>query len=294
MYNSFMINWLMKKIGETALKTDLAKIDPSRVPEDISEINDIPYEDDGLSGHTLDVYIRRDGTRKPILIDIHGGGFISEDKAMNRLFGCYMASLGFTVFALNVRLAYPEFNVFDQVEDIGRAVRFVQKIAEDHEADPEQLYISGHSSGCVLALAEALLCVDPAMRKDYGSGDRDYGYKGIITDCGLLHFYKRSIAYWGMRKMVFPKGYKDDKRYKYLVFEKNNSIRNLPRLALLTNPKDVLRKMTFHFDGILTDFGTEHKLMLYGRDGHTGIIFVPYKDENIEVLKQAAGYLSEN
>ena len=34
---------------------------------------------------------------------------------------------------------------------------------------------------------------------------------GVITDCGLLHFYKSSIAYWGMRKMCFPKGFKKDK-----------------------------------------------------------------------------------
>ena len=119
-----MINWIMKKAGEKALKTDLAKIDPSRLPEDITEIKDIPYIKDGLSGHTFDAYVRKDGTKKPILIDIHGGGFISEDKAMNRMFGNYMAFLGYAVFDLNVRIAYPEWTAFDQIEDIGSAELF--------------------------------------------------------------------------------------------------------------------------------------------------------------------------
>ena len=287
-----MINKIMKKAGEKALKTDLAKIDPSRLPEGITEINDIPYIKDSLSGHTLDVYLRRDGTKKTILIDSHGGGFISEDKAMNRMFGNYMASLGYAVFDLNVRIAYPEWTVFDQIEDIDSAVRYVLDHADQYEGDKDQLYIAGHSSGGVLAVAEALLCVDPLMRFDYGLAERGYSYKGIITDCGLLHFYKTSPAYWGMRKMVFPKGYKKDKRYSYLVFKNNPALSRLPKTALMTNRKDILRKMTFQFNEVLNGFDCTHRLFMYGEDGHTGIIFVPYKDENLSVLNQVKEYLS--
>ena len=287
-----MINRLMKKIGEKALKDDLAKIDPSRLPEGITEIIDVPYLKYGHPSQTLDVYLRRDGLKKPILIDIHGGGFITEDKAMNRMFGNYMATLGFSVFDINVRLAYPEFTVFDQIEDIDRAVRYVISHADEYECDPSEVYIAGHSSGGVLAVAEALLCVDPLMRFDYGIEERNYIYRGVITDCGLLHFYKSSIAYWGMRNMCFPNGYKKDKRYGYLVFEKNTALSRLPMLAIMTNNKDVLRKMTFHFDKVLSDKCCEHRLYMYGEDGHTGIIFKPYTERNIEVLKQVKEYLS--
>ena len=287
-----MINQIMKKAGEKALKADLAKIDPSRLPEGITEIKDIPYIKDGLSGHTLDVYLREDGPKKPILIDIHGGGFISEDKAMNRMFGSYMASLGFAVFELNVRIAHPEWTVFDQIEDIDHGVRYVLDHAEQYGCSKDQLFIAGHSSGGVLAVAEALLCVDPMMRFDYGLEERDYSYKGIITDCGLLHFYKSSLAYSGMRKMVFPKGYKNDKRYGYLVFKNNAALSRLPKVALMTNKKDILRKMTFQLNEVLNGLGCEHRLFMYGEDGHTGIIFVPYKDKNVSVLNQVKEYLS--
>ena len=208
------------------------------------------------------------------------------------MFGNYMASLGFTVFDLNVRIAYPEWTVFDQIEDIGSAVRYVLDHADGYECDKEQLFIAGHSSGGVLAISEALLCVDPMMRFDYGIGERDYSYKGIITDCGLLHFYKSSLAYWGMRKMVFPKGYKNDKRYGYLVFEKNPALSRLPKLAILTNKKDILKKMTFQFDKVLSSHNCTHRLFMYGEDGHTGIIFVPYKDKNLSALNQVKEYLS--
>ena len=286
-----MINWIMKKSGDIALKTDVGKLDLSRLPEEVTEIKDVSYVDDNEPGHKLDIFVRMDGTKKPVLIDIHGGGFISEDKAMNRLFGNYMAKLGFVVFELNVRLAYPEWTVFDQIEDIDKGVRFALRCASEYEGDTDQLYIAGHSSGGVLAFAECMLSSSTEMLADFGLKERSYKYKGLITDCGLMHFYKSSIAYWGMRKMIFPKGYKEDNRYKYLTAENNEFIQKLPKAALLTNSKDVLKKMTYYFDGVLKQKGVEHRLFEYGKDGHTGIIFKPYTDENQAVLKSVREYL---
>ncbi len=286
-----MINWIMKKSGDIALKTDVGKLDLSRLPEEVTEIKDVSYVDDNEPGHKLDIFVRMDGTKKPVLIDIHGGGFISEDKAMNRLFGNYMAKLGFVVFELNVRLAYPEWTVFDQIEDIDKGVRFALRCASEYEGDTDQLYIAGHSSGGVLAFTECMLSSSPEMLADFGLKERSYKYKGLITDCGLMHFYKRSIAYWGMRKMIFPKRYKEDKRYRYLTAENNEYIQKLPKAALLTNSKDVLKKMTYYFDGVLNQKGVEHRLFEYGKDGHTGIIFKPYTDENLAVLKSVREYL---
>ena len=286
-----MINWIMKKSGDIALKTDVGKLDLSRLPEEVTEIKDVSYVDDNEPGHKLDIFVRMDGTKKPVLIDIHGGGFISEDKAMNRLFGNYMAKLGFVVFELNVRLAYPEWTVFEQIEDIDKGVRFALRCASEYEGDTDQLYIAGHSSGGVLAFTECMLSSSPEMLADFGLKERSYKYKGLITDCGLMHFYKRSIAYWGMRKMIFPKRYKEDKRYRYLTAENNEYIQKLPKAALLTNSKDVLKKMTYYFDGVLNQKGVEHRLFEYGKDGHTGIIFKPYTDENLAVLKSVREYL---
>lgn len=286
-----MINWIMKKSGEIALKTDVGKLDLARLPEEVTEIKDISYIDDNDPGHKMDIYVRKDGSKKPILIDIHGGGFISEDKAMNRLFGNYMAKLGFVVFELNVRLAYPKWTVFDQVEDIDKGVRFALERAEEHEGDTDMLCIAGHSSGGVLAFTECMLSSSPEMLSDFGLEERGYKYKGMITDCGLMHFHKSSLAYWGMRKMIFPKCYKNDKRYKYLTAENNEYITKLPQAALLTNSKDVLKKMTYYFDGVLTEKNVEHRLFEYGKDGHTGIIFKPYTDENQDVLMKVKDYL---
>mgnify|MGYP001390696944 FL=1 len=146
------------------------------------------------------------------------------------------------------------------------------------------MYIAGHSAGGVLAIAESLLCLDKKMRDDFNLDERNYTYNGIILDCGAMHFYVNNLAYWGMRNMVFPKGYKKMAKYHYLIFENNRKLSTLPKTVLLTNEKDELRTMTYYFKKVLDDYQVDNKLFDVGTNGHMGIIFKPYTDENQKVL----------
>lgn len=276
----------MKIRSEKAYKKDLERIDLSKKDENISEIKDISYIDDNLIEHKLDIYYKKDKKIKPIIIDIHGGGFISSYKEMDSLFANCLAQRGYIVFNVNYRLAYPKFNVFDQIDDISNAVKWIIENASKYGGNIDDMYIVGHSAGGVLALAESLLCNDEKMRKDYNIENRNYNYKGIILDCGALHFYDSSIAYWGMRNMIFPKDYNKMDKYQYLIFEKNNSISTLPKTVILTNEKDELRKMSYYFKTILDKNKIDNKLLDIGSDGHMGIIYTPYSDINQNIIDQ--------
>jgi acetyl esterase/lipase len=227
---------------------------------------------------------------KPILIDIHGGGFISSYKEMDSLFANYLAQRGFVVFSLNYSLAYPRITVFDQIEDISNAVQWITSNAQKYEGNMDEMYLAGHSAGGVLAVAESLLCNDKQMRADFNIDERNYKYRGIILDCGAMHFYKRNIAYWGMRSMIFPKGYKKMDKYQYLAFNKNHKLSTLPKTVLLTNEKDELNKMTYHFKKVLDDNNVDNKLFDIGADGHMGIIFKIYTDENQRIIDSILDY----
>lgn len=285
-----MINSIMKKSGEKSYIRDLERLDLTRKDKKISEIKDISYIDDDSREHKLDIYYMNDKKTKPIIIDIHGGGFISSYKEMDSLFSNYLAQRGYIVFNVNYRLAYPKFNVFDQIDDISNAVKWIIENASKYEGNINDMYIIGHSAGGVLAVAEALLCEDEQMRKDYNVEDRKYNYNGIILDCGALHFYERNIAYWGMRNMVFPKGYNKMDKYQYLIFEKNKSISTLPKAVILTNEKDELGKMSYYFKDILDNRNVENLLIDSGSDGHMGIIYTPYSENNQSIINQIDGY----
>ena len=185
-----MINRIMKDSGSKAYIKDLGRLDRSCLSSEITTISDVSYITDDDPEHTMDIYFRNDGIEKPVLIDIHGGGFISHDKKIDSVFANVMAQNGFAVFALNYRLAYPEYTVFDQIEDIDKASRWIYKNASAYEGDAGDLYLAGHSSGGVNAVAESLLSISPDMLSDYGFEKRDYMYNGLLLDCGLMHFYK--------------------------------------------------------------------------------------------------------
>lgn len=279
-----MINNFMKKMSEKTYLKDLDRIDTSKFDCTIKAVKDISYINDHSIEHKLDIHYKSNQEYKPIIVNIHGGGFISGYKEMDSLFANYLAQRGFVVFNVNYRLAYPRFNVFDQIEDISNAVKWIVSNAEKHEANPKEMYIAGHSAGGVLAIAESLLCLDKKMRDDFNLDERNYTYNGIILDCGAMHFYVNNLAYWGMRNMVFPKGYKKMAKYHYLIFENNRKLSTLPKTVLLTNEKDELRTMTYYFKKVLDDYQVDNKLFDVGTNGHMGIIFKPYTDENQKVL----------
>ena len=288
-----MIDRIMKKSGEKSFLKDLEKIDRTKLDESICEDLDISYTDKSSNEQKLDVYYSKIKIKKPILIDIHGGGFISNDKEINHLFGNYMAQNGFVVFNLNYRLAYPEYTVFDQIEDIDSAVNWILANAEKYGGDINSMYIAGHSSAGVLAVTEAMLCNNTDMLRDYNLKERHYNYKGIILDCGLMHFYKRSIAYTGMRNMVFPKNYSKNEKYKYLIFENREEIKNLPKTVLITNKKDALKNMTYWFKKVLEHYGVPHLLIDDGKDGHMGIIYKPYSEDNLKKIEEIKHFLND-
>ena len=265
--------WSFKK----AYAFDIKRLDDSYASDEIREDLEIGYINDGLSEHTLDVYYKDDGRSKPILIDIHGGGFISYDKEYNRVFANVAAQQGFVVFELNYRLAYPENTVFEQIEDIDKAVRWITEHAASYGGDNNRLYISGHCTGGVLATAEVLLSLCPEMLSDYGFEEKNYQYKGLILDCGYMHFYNKSPAYRFLRSMIFNKSYESDKRYKYLCFDQNSSIRKLPKTVLITNKQDPLKGMTYQFEELLKQNNVIYKLFEEGSKGHTGIVIKPGK-----------------
>ena len=274
----------MKKMSEKTYLKDLDRIDASKFDCTIKAVKDISYINDHSIEHKLDIHYKSNQEYKPIIVNIHGGGFISGYKEMDSLFANYLAQRGFVIFNVNYRLAYPRFNVFDQIEDISNAVEWIVSNAEKYEANPKEMYIAGHSAGGVLAIAESLLCLDKKMREDFNIDERNYTYNGIILDCGAMHFYVNNLAYWGMRNMVFPKGFKKMAKYHYLIFENNRKLSTLPKTVLLTNEKDELRTMTYYFKKVLDDHQVDNKLFNVGTDGHMGIIFKPYTDENQKML----------
>ena len=122
-------------------KKDFERIALQTPTPNVDEIIDIPYINDGKKEHTLDVYFPcKADKRLPVIVDIHGGGWLGGSKEINKNYCLNLASKGFTVFSLNYRLA-GDYRFKDQIEDMFAAFDFIAENACDYPADLSNAFL---------------------------------------------------------------------------------------------------------------------------------------------------------
>ena len=73
----YILKPILDKNWENTGKMDAKRIASQTEPEGLVKILDIPYIDDGEKAHLLDIYYPEGTTEKlPVIIDIHGGGWM--------------------------------------------------------------------------------------------------------------------------------------------------------------------------------------------------------------------------
>jgi len=121
----------------------------------------LPYADTKNERQTLDVYAPVKGMALPVVVWIHGGGWLSGDKKDVHQKPQAFADKGFLFVSVNYRLL-PEVTIKQMAEDVAKAIRWVHDHAKDYGGDPDTLIVAGHSAGAQLA---ALVCTDDRYLK---------------------------------------------------------------------------------------------------------------------------------
>ena len=106
--------------------------------------------------HRFDLYGPQQSiSPAPLLIFFHGGSWQSGAKEDYAFVGAALARLGFLVVVPDYRL-YPNVQFPGFIADAARAVAWLGRHARDYGADPDALFVCGHSAGAYLALMLAL------------------------------------------------------------------------------------------------------------------------------------------
>jgi len=103
--------------------------------------------------HRLDLYGTAQGAPKPVLLFVHGGGFVQGDKGdgarwPNAAVGRMAARNGWIGAVMNYRLA-PDHPWPAGAEDVGAAVDFLRAHVGRHGGDPARMVVMGTSAGAV-------------------------------------------------------------------------------------------------------------------------------------------------
>lgn len=116
--------------------------------EDYTVISDLKYGDNKLQ--TLDIYLPKEKLNNKVIFMVHGGAWRFGDKAntnviLNKV--PYFTLQGYIFVSVNYRLV-PEVNVFQQKEDILKALLYTQNYLFDkYNIQKDNYYLMGHSAG---------------------------------------------------------------------------------------------------------------------------------------------------
>lgn len=125
-----------------------------------------PAEADGLKNvsyasnsdaQVCDTYVPEGTDKCPVIILVHGGGFLFGDQGMDVILPVIDKALekGYAVVSVDYRKATEA--VFPAaLADVKAAVRFVKAHAMDYGWDPEKITVWGESAGAYLSLMTAL------------------------------------------------------------------------------------------------------------------------------------------
>lgn len=152
--------------------------------------------------HRADLYLPAQGNGAPVVVFVHGGGWISGDKdyrgGLYGNVGIVCARAGMVGVVVNYRLS-PAVKHPAHVRDVVRAVKWVYQHIAEYGGDPHRLVLSGHSAGGHLA---ALAALDERYLNEVGlPGDC---LSGVAALSGVYNVSRMARARFARRLMVEP------------------------------------------------------------------------------------------
>lgn len=198
---------------------------------------DVAYADQS-SSQKLDIYIPSNGNSPfPVVLMIHGGGFMFGDKADGTgLAGTdALLAAGFAVASINYRLSgeaiYPA-----QIYDAKTAVRYLRAHAGEYDLNPEKIGAWGASAGGNLAALLGTTCgVTDLEGINLGNEDQSSCVQAVVDWFGPIDFLKMDEQF---ADTSCPQTHDDASSPESMLV--GAAIQTVPELVKTTNPMNYI------------------------------------------------------
>ena len=146
---------------------------------------DIVYDDALPDVCTLDVYCPplKGREKYPVLVDVHGGGWITGDKHWRRGLNRAFADMGLCVISPNYGLS-PRFKYPECVKHLFACFKWICDHAEERRLDLDNVLITGDSAGGQLACLILAIQNNAAVKARIGAVESPLRFKGGMLVCG--------------------------------------------------------------------------------------------------------------
>lgn len=235
--------------------------------EEYSDIlKDIPYADDGEEIHTLDLF----GTQSyeeatPVIVEIHGGGYIGGSKEINTEHAVFYAEQGYIVVAPEYGKVPGDGDFRDTVQDLFSCYKWIGNHAEEYHFDLDNIFVSGDSAGGFYTLLTCAICSSEELQEYFEVEVPDYEFTEYVTSCpgtDILALTEDMESY--VSQTIGEEILSNDELMSHLDLYSNVDASSFEGVYMLTTPGDVTTgSEVIKFDEYLTENGVEHTFVSY-------------------------------
>ena len=266
-------------------------------PEEVEEITDIAYIEDGKKEHLLNVYRPKErGQEKlPVIVNVHGGGMVIGTKEFNRYYCAELVKFGYLVFSVEYPLI-PDCMIYDQFEAVSRAMDMIQTLIEPYHGDAEKVYAVADSGGaCLLTYVTAMQRCS-GLAKAAGVTPSGLPVKALGLISGMFYTTKFDNIGLFLPRYLYGKGERRKAVKPYINPECPEIIKALPPCYLVTSKEDMLEHYTLQFAKALKENGMRFQLKDFRKDKkltHAFSVFDPYLKESRETMNQMVHFFEK-
>jgi len=168
-------------------------------------IKDVVYVERGRKELKLDVFVPAGEPKKaPMVLVIHGGGFIGGVRLMMAPLCKVLAENGMVAFSLQYRLA-PRYRFPAPTEDTRCALRWLARHGPEYGGDPARIGVTGESAGGYLSAMSIFPAADRFSEEPCPEGvEQVPAIRAAVLYYGPYDLVKSyDYDYWGIRPLYY-------------------------------------------------------------------------------------------
>lgn len=238
-------------------------------PEDVVRKDNISYGIDKMN--VLDVYRPRAAKGKlPVIVSVHGGGWVYGDKELYQHYCMSLAQRGFAVVNFTYRLS-PEHKFPCHLKDTVKVFKWVLAHANDYEFDTDYIFAVGDSAGGHILSLFCAMCSNPEYAAKYSfKTPEGFMPKAVALNCGVYDLNPENQPAGStlslMKKHILPrKGTEEEFREISTV---NYITAQFPPCFIMTSNEDFLREQPKPLMEKLDEAGVSYVYKFYGDENH--------------------------
>ncbi|MBR6452344.1 MAG: alpha/beta hydrolase, partial [Lachnospiraceae bacterium] len=167
-----------------ARKNDKKRNAKYRIPEEVTYVRNLSYGPDPKY-HTLDLCYPRDAEDDlPVIISVHGGGYVYGSSSVYQFYCADLAKRGFLVVNFNYRLA-PKHRFPAPLEDLSRVTDWILSHQYAYPFDTENVFLVGDSAGAQIASNYAAIYANEEYRSLFGFEKPEITIRAVALCCGF-------------------------------------------------------------------------------------------------------------